>query len=194
MSRDRLFQICAVGLAIFVGWAAFHIIDAPPMTRGEVADWAQGLGSVAAVGIAAWVGTIPIRQQNRDARRARADLISSVVEGAAVMRIRIASLGAAIRRSDAKYVRLELDVYEWGKPTLVLERLLEMPLGGWPSIQLFVRAHDLFIGYQLVIQRCEKYLPVAGTDPGAWASMISAWQVYERADRRLVTLASDMAD
>jgi len=149
MSREKLYEIGAIALALFMAWAAFHMIDAPPMTRGELADWAQGIGSIAAVGIAAWVGTVPVRQEARRVLAARRQLASTVLESAEYLESRFTLIERTINARRSEEARLWADNLEMWEPEAVLLHLLQEPAANWPALKLYVRAHDLVVSLRM---------------------------------------------
>lgn len=75
MNDMRHLILLSYGVIILLGWG---LAVAPPQSSSEIAAWVQGVGTVGGAGIAAWVGTLPIRQRARERRAVRAGFAEDV--------------------------------------------------------------------------------------------------------------------
>lgn len=162
MDRDKLLQIGAVALACFVAWAAFSMVDAPPMTRGELADWGQGLGSVAAVFIAAWVGTLPSRMEARARATRKVEFAMAIRDASKWIWLRIERLRYDINGRRQTDVILGVSAIKQIALEAVLSKFLEEPISQWPSVELYVRTSDLVTYFPTIFRYIP--VPVAGSE------------------------------
>lgn len=102
----------------------------------EMASWVQGLGSVAAVGVACWFGVLPMWRENQMRAEGRLIFLSA---------LRYAALGAVsdvarttIAIGQGADAAKELTRLRDRSPGAALERLLTEPPSAWPSHVLYV--------------------------------------------------------
>lgn len=152
MRRETVLELGAIALACLVGWAAFAIIDAPPMTRAEVADWAQGLGSIAAVGVAAWAGTLPLIAEKRRLNRVRNDFLDAVEHACRYATTLTKQASDPIALRDPVALHGALAYLPQVNPLAAMDKLLSEPLSSWPSIPLYSAVFLLRNGVQEILE------------------------------------------
>lgn len=102
----------------------------------EMASWVQGLGSVAAVGVACWFGVLPMWRETRMRAEGRLIFLSALRYAALGAVSDVARTTMAIGRgADAAN---ELKKFRDRNPGAALERLLAEPPSAWPSNVLYV--------------------------------------------------------
>lgn len=136
-------ELAGMGVAVAFALIAFSVIDAPPMTRVEVADWVQGIGSLGAVLVAVWVGTLPLRMQVKTAAQERELFIRHLMFSIALFDETIADLAGGVRRRSKDWLiesaRMIIDTQ--GRSSL--DKLLAERSLNWPTPELYAEAVSL---------------------------------------------------
>jgi hypothetical protein len=139
--RNELFAIAA---ALLLSVVAFAIIDAPPpKSSSDFAAWAQGVGTIAAVAVAAWVGLLPYRaEQQRQKRERRA--FHDVVHMAAIeVMDPVSWIEVAIEERDATAFKRELKRLKDPARLRPLRHILAEPPTKWSSMGVYLSATRL---------------------------------------------------
>lgn len=143
MQRDLVLQLGAAVAAIGVAGVAFATINQPPPSSSELAAWVQGIGTVAAVAIAAWVGMVPIRHERQARLAKRRDFINAIVDAAGYAIVAANDVLDASHRGVIEDFTRGLEALKQTEAVSALAKLLEEPVTTWPSAAAYVRALDL---------------------------------------------------
>lgn len=194
MHRQRLLELSAISLAILIDFLVFQMIDAPPPTRGEVADWVQGLGSIAAVAIAAWVGTLPIRHEARRKRTESIAHLAAIIAAAEHLRVRTDKLYAKAVERDP--VGLEAMAWVIGatSPDEPLRELLSSNSQYGEYIDLRIKVHDMISSYQAFLGLTRRTIDLRHEwDAEHWNVVITSYVSFEECHGRLTASATGAA-
>lgn len=104
-----------------------------PVTSADFAAWAQGLGTILAVSLGAWLSLAPDRRQARELAQAKVEFILDLgdaldIGAAAVRRIETALAGGQVNATRVAIKALEASDFQ-----SELAQLLEAPRGYWPD-------------------------------------------------------------
>lgn len=130
MSDMRHLILLGYGVIILLGWG---LAVAPPQSSSEIAAWVQGVGTIGGVGIAAWVGTLPIRQRARERQASRvgfAEDVSGVARSVLHVCERVQASLDARNRLEAEINLRVLAELELGE---LVSDLLKEPRHVWPT-------------------------------------------------------------
>ena len=133
-----------------VAWSA-ALAKVFKVNSQELAAWAQGVGTVAAIG-ATMLATNRQIEAIRDERRAeRVELINALRDSAAYAMDSLHFIDQALPNKSIYELTVSLNVTDLAH-TSAFEKFLEMPVEKWPSPFVYLRAKQFFETYQLFLR------------------------------------------
>lgn len=140
MVDPRHFVLIAYGILALL---AVTLAIAPPKNSGEVAAWVQGVGTVVAVLVAAWIGFLPARLEARRAEKARHDFLRSIKLATRILVSHHKALRRAIKYQDLEELIREVDFIELYRTKRLFESLLLTGAQAWPTFSLYEEVNGL---------------------------------------------------
>lgn len=179
MHADRNTAIALA--AILTVWFFGSLIAAKGLFSQETAAWVQAIGAIAAIFVAAWLASIPIRQAEQARRASKRDFVNAIIDAAQIATQHFEAVLASIAARDPRAFSEGVRQIEIGDFS-ALKALLKEPISTWPSPQLYVRANNLLRCLR-VFQRVTREMTSTIHHGTGWALGLSLAARYER-DRR----------
>ena len=135
-----------LAVIVVVVWAAVFA-RVFKVSSQELAAWAQGIGTVAAIGATMLATNRQIEAVREERRAERAELIIALRDAAAYAVDVFYSIDQVLPHKSIYELRVAINATDrtWSS---VFENFLEMPVEKWPSAFIYLRARQFFEAHQ----------------------------------------------
>lgn len=137
---------------MFLGIAVY-----PPKNSGEVASWVQGVGTIAAIVVTAWVGLAPLRHAEAERRAAKQSFNLALRDAIEWSDDLLAGSIDHLRNGRDAEARSELWKTRITSPGRPLQHMLNHPLTEWPSADAFSFSHAYLNCVQQMVEAGEAW-------------------------------------